>query len=206
MGGGVRSGKSRYALSRAYAAGPRRVFVATAQALDGEMADRIAAHQGERGDDFETIEAPDNLVGALKAAMGDTRHGEGADGGVPPDVIVVDCLTLWLSNLLLAKCGTKPLDRAACRRLVDSLREDIHTLATLLTELTSQHPTEILLVTNEVGLGIVPEHALGRVFRDVAGICHQQLAGIADEVYAGVMGMLLKLKPGPVTAVPAADI
>lgn len=171
VGGGVRSGKSAFALERARELGARRVFVATGEALDDEMRARVAKHREERGPDFRTIEAPRELVAALSRV--DTA-----------DVIVIDCLTLWLSNLL-----------------IDGLSEvAIAARVTDLCDTLKQRRYHALIVTNEVGLGIVPDNALARRFRDVTGRAHQRIGAIADEVYFGVMGQLLRLKPGPVEA------
>ncbi len=172
VGGGVRSGKSAFALALSRERGHRRVFVATGEALDEEMRARVAMHRKERGPDFRTIEAPRELVAALSRIE-------------TADVIVIDCMTLWLSNLLLVGLS----DAAIEARIEDLCRA------------LAQRRFHTLLVTNEVGLGIVPENALARRFRDVAGRAHQRLGRAADEVYFGVMGQMLRLKPAPVEAV-----
>jgi adenosylcobinamide kinase/adenosylcobinamide-phosphate guanylyltransferase len=172
IGGGVRSGKSDFALERALAVAGPVALIATAQALDDEMRARIDTHRATRPERVATVEEPLALAEAL------------AD--LPPDAaVVVDCLTLWVTNLLLAD-----LDDAAIRARFGALA------AALLARegLT-------VLVTNEVGMGIVPADALSRRFRDLAGNLHAQLAGIADEVYLGTMGLLLRLRPSPVEAV-----
>jgi len=169
IGGGARSGKSSFALDRARALGARRVFLATAQAFDGEMVHRIAAHRTSRGADFTTLEEPLAVPRAL-AQLADA------------DVVVVDCLTLWISNLLL-----RGDDQAAILAQVDEM------LATL-----ARLPFHTVLVTNEVGMGIVPDNALARAFRDVTGIAHQRVARVADEVHFAVLGLVLRLRPAPV--------
>jgi adenosylcobinamide kinase / adenosylcobinamide-phosphate guanylyltransferase len=169
VGGAVRCGKSAFALARARALGERRAFVATAEALDVEMETRIARHRAERGDDFATIEEPIDLVAALRAA---TRY----------DVVVVDCLTLWISNLLVRGCAEREVE-ARVRELADTL---------------AAAAFHSIVVTNEVGMGVVPESALGRVFRDATGRAHQILAQRADEVYAAVLGVILRLRPAPI--------
>jgi adenosylcobinamide kinase/adenosylcobinamide-phosphate guanylyltransferase len=169
VGGGVRSGKSTFALLRARELGERRVLVATAQAHDDEMAARIAAHRRERGDAFVTVEEPYDLAGVLAAPP-------------PADVLVVDCLTLWLSNHLC-----RDDDEARLRATIDAL------VASL-----AARRAPVVLVTNEVGMGVVPESALGRRFRDLAGLLHQRIATLADELYVGTMGCVLRLRPGPV--------
>lgn len=168
VGGGVRSGKSAFALRRARALGDRRVFVATAEALDGEMKERIRRHAAERGGDFRTVEAPVALVEAL--------------GEIEAQVVVVDCLTIWISNLLVRG------DSAT--RVIG----EVDRLATIL----ARRDFHAILVTNEVGMGIVPDNALARTFRDVVGAMHQKLAHEADEVYFAALGTLLRLHPGPV--------
>jgi adenosylcobinamide kinase/adenosylcobinamide-phosphate guanylyltransferase len=170
VGGGVRSGKSAFALRRARALGARRAFVATAQALDEEMRLRIARHVQERGETFRTIEAPLALAEALAELRG-------------VDVAVVDCLTLWLSNLLL-----QGDDQQRILTKVDGLVAVLH-----------KAPFPVVLVTNEVGMGIVPESALARSFRDVAGLAHQRIARSAGEVYFAAMGCIVRLRPGPVS-------
>ncbi|ALA58031.1 bifunctional adenosylcobinamide kinase/adenosylcobinamide-phosphate guanylyltransferase [Nitrospira moscoviensis] len=169
IGGGARSGKSAFALSRARSLGTRRAFVATAQALDAEMKERIAEHARTRGTDFRTIEEPLALAEKL-LELHDT------------DVVVIDCLTLWLSNLLLR-------DEAEVRIL-----EQVEALAGVL----EQRAFHAVIVTNEVGMGVVPETSLGRAFRDVAGRAHQRVAGVADEVYWAILGSVLRIRPAPV--------
>ena len=167
----MRSGKSAFALWRARQLGERRTFVATAQVLDGEMDERVARHKLERGQAFHTIEAPRALTDTLESIR-DT------------DVVVVDCLTLWLTNLL-----------------VDGLaRSEIEQRIDQLAKCLIQLPFHTILVSNEVGLGIVPDNAMARAFRDLAGTAHQRLGVCADEVYVGVFGQLLRLKPGPIEA------
>jgi adenosylcobinamide kinase / adenosylcobinamide-phosphate guanylyltransferase len=136
------------------------------------MADRIARHRSERGDEFVTVEAPFELVETLESL---------ADA----DVVVVDCLTLWLSNLLLRDEGE---ERILAR---------VDALAALL----ARRLRHTVLVTNEVGMSVVPPSALGRRFRDLAGIAHQRLARSADEIYFGMLGAMLRLRPAPVALV-----
>lgn len=167
----MRSGKSRFALERARSLGETRLFVATAEALDSEMEDRISRHQKERGHDFQTVEEPLELPERLRLSSGF-------------DVVLVDCLTLWLSNLLVRGQNESQVTSA-----VAALLQAVET-----------SPAHIVLVSNEVGLGIVPDSHLGRVFRDVAGAAHTRLAAIADEVYFAALGLVLRLRPGPVEA------
>lgn len=174
VGGGVRSGKSAFALTRAMALGDDRVFIATAQAFDDEMRARIDAHKRERAETFRTLEAPMSLTETLL-------------GVAQGDVVLVDCLTLFVSNLL---CTGLDDDEVASR--FDALLGALDT--------RTRH---IVLVTNEVGLGIVPDNALSRRFRDHAGTLHRRIAAVADEVYFATMGVVLRLRPSPVeTVVP----
>lgn len=177
VGGGARSGKSRFALGLADALAERRIFIATAEALDAEMTDRIARHRAERGPSFETIEEPIELAGALERC-GHDRVGE---------VILVDCLTLWVSNLLVRGAGV----------------EDLAANFDHLDGALARRRSHVILVTNEVGMGLVPETPLGRVFRDAIGTLHQRLAAAADEIYLAALGTVLRLHPAPVVAMPA---
>jgi adenosylcobinamide kinase/adenosylcobinamide-phosphate guanylyltransferase len=172
VGGGVRSGKSAFALRWALSRGTRRSFVATAEAFDAEMQARIDAHQAERGVAFTTVEAPRELEAALTSLV---------TAATSADVIVVDCLTLWLSNLLLE-------DSTA-----DAVAQRVEALASILEE----RRAAIIVVSNEVGMGVVPESALGRAFRDVTGRAHQRLARNADELYLAALGCIVRLKPAP---------
>jgi len=161
VGGGSRSGKSRYALELARQHGSRRGFLATAQALDQEMQERILQHQRDRGDEFLTIEEPLDIGGAIGGCH------------LSLDVLVIDCLTVWLSNLVLA--GREP---------------DIDDLL----DAAGRSPLTCILVTNEVGCGIVPDNALARRFRDLAGTLHQRIAARADQVYWMIFGIPFRVK------------
>ena len=177
IGGGVRSGKSAFALRLAMRHPGPRVFVATAEAFDDEMRARVARHVAERADRFETVEAPRALEEAIAKV-----HGRAT-------VVVVDCLTLWLSNMLLDG-ETSATIEARVEALAAALREA---------------PFASIVVTNEVGMGIVPESELGRRFRDVAGRAHQGLAPRADRLYLAAMGVVMRLRPGPVQLVNGED-
>lgn len=173
VGGGVRCGKSAFALEIANDLGPRRVFIATAQAFDAEMSERIRAHRLERGSEWTTLEEPLALPEALRAAAEQA------------DVVVIDCLTLWLSNLILR----------------DDSDETVARQVEGLAEVLRERRCHVVMVTNEVGMGLVPDNALGRRFRDCAGRTHQRLARECSEVYVGVLGCILRLRPGPVELV-----
>ena len=169
VGGGARSGKSAFALERASELGARRVFLATARAGDDEMRERIARHREERGVAWRTLEEPIGVAARIEALT-------------DADVVVVDCLTLWLTNLLLAGADDAELEARVAE----------------LARVLGRCRPSVVLVTNEVGLGIVPENELSRRFRDIAGRAHQRLAAAADEVYLACWGALLRLKPAPV--------
>ncbi len=171
VGGGVRSGKSAFALRRASELGARRVFLATAEALDDEMTARITRHQVERGASFVTVEEP-------------LAVPERLDALADVDVVLLDCLTLWLSNLVV---------RGDDERRVEAAVEE-------LKQVLATRRFHAVVVTNEVGMGLVPESALGRLFRDVAGRAHQRLAALADEVHFAALGVMLTLKPSPLVA------
>jgi len=162
--GGARSGKSAIAERLTISLGANPIYIATAEDRDDEMRARIAAHQARRGPEWTTHHAPLDLAGALEAT----------DGAGPR---LVDCLTLWLSNLLLKG---------------DNWQGATEDLVAALANLAAP----IVFVTNEVGGGIVPENKLAREFRDAAGLLNQRIAGVADEVYLAVSGLSLQLKPG----------
>ena len=162
--GGARSGKTGFAERLAMRAGERPLYLATAQALDAEMRERVKLHQEQRHKRFETLEEPIDLPTALKAAA--KTH----------DVILVDCLTLWITNLL----GTNRDVAAAVDELIATL--------------PGIDSARVILVSNEVGLGIVPDNALARLFRDLAGAAHQRLAEICSEVHFVVAGLPMTLK------------
>jgi adenosylcobinamide kinase/adenosylcobinamide-phosphate guanylyltransferase len=159
--GGARSGKSRYGEGLIAASPPPWTYVATAEAFDAEMAERIAAHRARRGPQWRTIEAPRDLAAAL------------AKCEMTP--VLVDCLTLWLSNHML--------DDA-----------DIDLEMARLEYALAAAKTPMVLIANEVGSGIVPDHPLGRKFRDLQGVLNQRMAARADRVVLVVAGLPLALK------------
>jgi adenosylcobinamide kinase/adenosylcobinamide-phosphate guanylyltransferase len=162
--GGARSGKSRYAESLVTALPPPWLYVATAEAGDSEMVARVAAHQARRGPSWTTIETPRNVAETL-----------GTHADTPT---LVDCLTLWLSNVMLADAD------------VDAEIEQ-------LDGALARAAAPIVLVANEVGFGIVPDSALGRRFRDLQGLLNQRIAARADRVFLVVAGLPLTLKGSP---------
>jgi len=159
--GGARSGKSRYAESLIAAFAPPWTYVATAEAGDAEMTARIAAHRSRRGAQWRTVEVPRDLAAALKSCR-----------TMP---VLVDCLTLWLSNLLLAHAD------------IDA---ELAQLENALDAMTAP----AVLVANEVGYGIVPDNPLGRRFRDLQGVLNQRIAARADRVALVVAGLPLAVK------------
>jgi adenosyl cobinamide kinase/adenosyl cobinamide phosphate guanylyltransferase len=160
--GGARSGKSRYAEGLIQAQPPPWIYVATAQAGDIEMAERIVAHRARRAEGWQTIDAPHDLGSVLAAAPAKAS-------------LLVDCMTLWLSNRMLAQANME------C---------EIRALAAALERCRSP----LILVSNEVGSGIVPENALARRFRDLQGQLNQSLAACADRVVLVVAGIPLIVK------------
>ncbi len=158
--GGARSGKSRYAEELVLRADPPWTYVATAEALDDEMRERIAHHRDRRGADWHTLDAPLDLLGAI--------------GGLP-GAALIDCLTLWLSNVMFAGRDVE----AESERLLAAL---------------GSAPGPLVVVSNEVGLGIVPETPLGRAFRDAQGRLNQRVAAAADRVVFMAAGLPLSLK------------
>ena len=163
--GGARSGKSRYAESLVEMLPKPWVYVATAEARDAEMAERIATHQARRGAGWQTVEAPHDLAVAVGKSPGGAA-------------LLIDCLTLWLSNRMLAE--------ADMESEIDALEKALATY---------QGP--MVLVANEVGSGIVPDNALGRRFRDLQGLLNQRIAARADRVILMVAGLPLTMKDSP---------
>jgi len=162
--GGARSGKTAFAEQLVLRTGAKPAYIATAQALDKEMLDRVSSHQASRAGQFTTIEEPLALSHAILRA------------GQNHDVILVDCLTLWITNLLVAN-------------------EDVATaVSELCATLMEFRSAKVVLVSNEVGLGIVPDNAMARTFRDLAGSAHQRLAQICDDVYFVAAGLPLTMK------------
>ncbi|MEJ2167053.1 MAG: bifunctional adenosylcobinamide kinase/adenosylcobinamide-phosphate guanylyltransferase [Desulfobacterales bacterium] len=165
--GGCRSGKSRQALDTAgRMAGNKKIFIATCVPLDAEMKQRVDRHQRERSRDWQTVEAPVDLPRAIM------------EGSRQADVLLVDCLTLWVSNLLMEI-------------------EDDETIAeriTVLTQSVASASCPVILVSNEVGGGIVPENKLARRFRDLSGAANQAVAAQADRVVWMVAGIPVQIK------------
>jgi adenosyl cobinamide kinase/adenosyl cobinamide phosphate guanylyltransferase len=182
--GGARSGKSRFAEARVAELAPQGpwLYLATAEAGDDEMRARIDRHRQRRGPRWRTVEAPRDVAAALATGFGDGGGdgGSGRDGGSDGVVqaAMIDCLTLWLSN-----------------RLFDGLDDDaILAEADALAAAARAAPAPVVVVTNEVGSGIVPENPLARRYRDLAGWANQRLAAVADEVVLVASGLPLRLR------------
>lgn len=165
--GPSRSGKTALALKLAEAYPFPRVYLATAQPLDEEMTVRIRRHREERGGRYNTVEEPLDLIRALESLPGSTH------------IVIIDCLTLWLSNLLGQESAGEETIPEAVQALIRFLRG---------------FPVPALVISNEVGWGIVPEHPLARRFRDLSGKANQELAAAADQVLLTVAGIPLVLK------------
>ena len=161
--GGARSGKSKMALQLAAGETPK-IFLATAEALDSEMKERIQKHRLERGNEWVTIEEPLEPDRILRENQTQT--------------IIVDCITLWLSNLLIRSTDERKID-GAVNRFCEALKS---------------RPGTTIVVTNEVGLGIVPDNEMARLFRDLAGNANQKIAGFSSRVILMVSGIPLNLR------------
>lgn len=163
--GGAKSGKTGFALKKASLLSGKKAYIATAQALDKEMAERIERHRAERGVLWDTFEEPLKIAEAIKDIS--NRY----------QVIIIDCLTLWLSNMM---CGNLNASEEI-ERFFDSLR-------------ITHHASRLFIISNEVGMGIVPANELAREFRDYAGAINQYMAEAADEVYLVTAGIPLRIK------------
>ncbi|MBC8418677.1 MAG: bifunctional adenosylcobinamide kinase/adenosylcobinamide-phosphate guanylyltransferase [Proteobacteria bacterium] len=163
--GGAKSGKSSWALRYAEEHHKSCLFLATAEVKDKEMAERVRLHKESRGPHWKLIEEPLNIAEALQT------------GCAQADAVLIDCVTIWLSNILLKKG-----------------REKIIPYQDRLLEALSRRQQAVIVVSNEVGAGIVPEHPLGREFRDLAGMLNQKLAAMADKVVMTVAGIPVRIK------------
>ncbi|MGF7046752.1 adenosylcobinamide kinase/adenosylcobinamide-phosphate guanylyltransferase [Paenibacillus sp. DS2015] len=178
--GGARSGKSAFAEKLCKILAPEAIYIATAQAYDNEMRERIALHTMERSQAdyaWTTVEEPINLAELLQE-WGQTDHTNGAKA----PTIMVDCLTLWLSNVLLS---VEEQHEVTWKVKVEIQR---------LVELVASYPGNLILVTNEVGDGIVPEYPLGRLYRDFAGLMNQAVARVCSQVFLVTAGIPIELK------------
>lgn len=176
--GGARSGKSRYAQELAADPGGPVLYVATAEALDDEMKERIAEHRASRPASWRTLEASTNIGNAIAKELGDTR------------VVIVDCITVLAGNLLGRQAGIDEEWRVDARLFATDIRNEV----TQLIRCIEGSEATFIVVTNEVGTGIVPDNQPSRVYRDVLGEANQQLASKADEVYLLVAGIPFRVK------------
>jgi adenosylcobinamide kinase/adenosylcobinamide-phosphate guanylyltransferase len=164
--GGCRSGKSQFAMDHANRHFHKKLYLATCEALDEEMVKRIEQHQLRRGPDWQTVEEPINIAGAIKQHENDT------------EVILLDCVTLWLSNLLMRKKEDQKIVNEV-DKLIDTMK---------------QAQSSFVIVSNEVGMGLVPVEPLGRRFRDLSGMANQKIAEVAQTVVLTVSGIPIFLK------------
>lgn len=174
--GGARSGKSSFAERLATKSGRSVAFIATATAGDDEMRERIARHRASRCSGWQTIEESVDIARAVR------------DAGAVADVLLLDCMTLWLANWMMQGDYAGRLQDDEALAAIDTLLDVVASLPTNKT---------LIVVTNEVGLGIVPEYALGRVYRDTLGYVNQRLARVADRVYLMVAGLAVDIKRLP---------
>jgi adenosylcobinamide kinase/adenosylcobinamide-phosphate guanylyltransferase len=166
--GGAKSGKSDFVLEEASEISGKKAYIATAEDLDEEMRKRIEEHKKKRGEGWDTYEEPLRLSEVIRKINSEY------------EVIIIDCLTLWLSNLIQDKC--------------DSDREIKNLIDTLENSKLQTPNSKLFIVSNEVGMGIVPENEMVRRFRDTAGILNQKVAEISDEVYLIAAGIPVKIK------------
>ncbi|MBF0564884.1 MAG: bifunctional adenosylcobinamide kinase/adenosylcobinamide-phosphate guanylyltransferase [Nitrospirae bacterium] len=187
--GGTRSGKSSFTMGEGEKLSGPRVYLATAENRDAEMAKRIDAHKRQRGLSWDTHEEPLNISGAITSHK--KRYG----------VILLDCLTLWLSNVLHRACeagkgaGKYDAERDNESDIETDVETEIEAFTRFLLDIKGQSSTcTLYMVTNEVGMGIVPENKLARLFRDLSGRLNQSVASVSDEVYLVVCGLASKIK------------
>jgi adenosylcobinamide kinase / adenosylcobinamide-phosphate guanylyltransferase len=178
--GGARSGKSTYAERLARQSGHSVVYIATATAGDDDMRDRIARHQAARPVTWQTIEEPLHIAEAVHR------------GAALADIILLDCITVWLSNWLLRQDELSSIESTPSSVYSEGALQEIEALLREAQALNAQQ--RLLIVTNEVGLGIVPAFALGRVYRDVLGTVNRRLAQEAARVYLLVAGLAVDIK------------
>lgn len=161
--GGTRSGKSKFAEGLVLKSGLKPVYIATGRALDDEMVDRIELHQGRRGDAWQTIEEPLALVDALQQASN------------PGRMVLVDCLTLWITNLMMAEANVEHESAGLVRFLQEA-------------------SVPIVIVSNETGMGVMPMNKMAREFNDITGSVHQEIASVCDAAYLVTAGLPQRLK------------
>jgi adenosylcobinamide kinase / adenosylcobinamide-phosphate guanylyltransferase len=183
--GGARSGKSAWADQRARESGRQVLYVATATAGDDEMAERIAAHQAQRPSQWRTIEEPEHLLDAIQA------------NATPGDAVVVDCLTLWVSNVLLKAIGPERDADMLPLTAWTAIEASVVNEAQALLADASDRDLALILVSNEVGMGVVPGTSLGRHYRDILGRVNQVVGSAADALILMIAGLAVDLRQLP---------
>ena len=178
--GGARSGKSSLAERMAERSGPRVTFIATAQTLDEEMRQRIEAHKSARPREWRTVEEPLDLATVVEAAIGDS------------EMVLVDCITVWVSNHICHIIA--PESSSEWHHEVEALGDRLRDQVARLVAISRSSGATLLLVSNEVGLGLVPDNPLGRAYRDLLGAINRQLAAEAGKVLLTVAGLPLDVK------------
>jgi adenosylcobinamide kinase / adenosylcobinamide-phosphate guanylyltransferase len=179
--GGARSGKSSFALAKALGVPGRKAYIATAEALDEEMTERIEQHKKQRGKEWDTYEEPLKIAEVLKKLSGNYS------------ALVLDCLTLWLSNLFM-KTQSKGYGLQTIETEIQNLLDSLRQFKSSAAGDPGSGFCSLYIVSNEVGMGIVPENETARKFRDMAGIVNQKIAEVSDEVYMLVAGIPMKMK------------
>lgn len=179
--GGARSGKSTFAERYALDSGKEVIYVATSPVIDAEMQLRIAAHRRRRPANWKTVEEPFLLKEVL------------IEYGTPGRLLLVDCVTLWLTNHLLQKAGLDGQDLPSAEQ-ASAILQELLDYVQATAEVTCAVLADVVLVSNEVGMGLVPENRLNRIFRDLVGKANQSFAAVADEVYVLFSGLPLRLK------------
>jgi adenosylcobinamide kinase/adenosylcobinamide-phosphate guanylyltransferase len=184
--GGARSGKSAWADRRARESGRQVLYVATATAGDDEMAERIAAHQAQRPSHWRTIEEPEHLLHAIRA------------NAIPGDAVVVDCLTLWVSNVLLKAIGPERDEDMMPLAVWTAIEASVVNEARALLSDARDRDLTLILVSNEVGMGVVPATSLGRHYRDILGRVNQVVGSASDAVILMAAGLAVDLRQLPI--------
>ena len=177
--GGARSGKSSFVLNEVSTLEGTRAYIATGEALDEEMHDRISKHKDDRGPEWSTYEEPVDVAEVLTDIKDKYR------------VVVIDCLTLWLSNVMM-RLKNKEQRTKTTEKSVEEFINELKSLKN--SSHVTHHASRLFIVSNELGMGIVPENEMAREFRDLAGFLNQKVAAIADEVYMVTAGIPVKIK------------
>ena len=180
--GGARSGKSRFSETLMMEATGKKLYMATAIPFDEEMKERIHKHKERRPDDWDTYEGFQQLARVIR------------ENSNKYQVILLDCVTLWLTNLFFEHLGSRDIDRLTMQE-IDGIENKIGLEVNDFIEAVGDYEGMMVLVTNEIGMGIVPENKMTRVFRDIQGRVNQQLGKQADAVHLVVCGIPVRIKP-----------